>query len=155
MELNGSHVSYEAIRKALVRQSAEELRTSWQCRCLAEATGRVAHVIMAVLRNEYNEHMPVLLRIAFPNFVDVSLPTLIGCAAIARNGKVICRIMKRDHSLDVEAIYDSQEQLRVEVARLADTLKLLDTERVALFEAVQRWVVMDARIDHMGERKAS
>jgi hypothetical protein len=36
---------------------------------------------------------------------------------------------------------------------LADRLKLPDAERLQFTAAVQKWVVADLRVDHLGRRK--
>lgn len=141
-------------KQALAKMAAEQLRVGWQCQCLRGARGRVGAVIMAVLFNEYADHMPVLLRVAFPGFIDIALPQFTGCAAIAKNGKVICGLIDRDRNKRVEVVYDSDDEMVGDMRRLADRLKLNDTDRIALMAAVKRWVVMDARVNHLGEKVA-
>ncbi len=134
----------------------KELRDSWQCRCLAESQNKLWRVVLAVLAHNFADALLVLFKVTYPHFAGLKRPLLLGGATIERNGKITCDVMK-DGASEVErdVIYDSQDELVAEFRRLADKLELSDIDRLAMITAVQKWVVADLRIDHMGRKLAS
>jgi hypothetical protein len=134
---------------------AGQIEEMWQCRALRASDGRMRQVMLVMLAKEYAAAMPVLLRVAFPGFVDLSLPMLVGYATIVWSGRMLCDLMDRDGIIKKETIYDSVEEFIAEARRLADGLKLNDKDRYEMFTVLQKWVVADHRINHEGRRLAS
>lgn len=145
------------------RRHAQDLRNTWQARCLAESRGRAAAVVLAVLFHNYRDAMQVLLRVVYPKaplarngWTEIARPFLYGGATITADGKVVCGMIDGDGQKVPNALlYESEFKLIWEMLKLADRLVLTDAERIELTEAVKRWVVADRRINHMGERRAS
>lgn len=143
-----------------VQRHAQDLRNTWQARCLAEATGKQAAVVMAVLFHNYLPAMQIMLRVVFPKaplarngWVEISRPFLYGSATIVNTGKVVCGMVdKMGRKIPNALIFDREAQLISMFRKLADHLKLNDAERVEMTEAVKRWVVADRRVNHMGEK---
>lgn len=123
----------------------------WQCRALVEAKrrgGNVAVALLSVLAHNYDDAMPVLLRVAFPGFTSIEAPFLCSAGRVAKNGVVMADVVNRDGTITKNVgIYRNEMALRDNFRRLADTLSLTDAERIEMFKAVQRWVVADTRID--------
>lgn len=143
-----------------IKRHAQDLRNTWQARCLAAASGKEAAVIMAVLFHNYLPAMQILLRVVFPaapiagnGWTEIARPFLYGGATIDGAGRVGCGMVTKDgRKVPNALIFDREAQLVSMFRRLADRLKLDDTERVEMTEAVKRWVVADRRINHLGER---
>lgn len=138
--------------RLLLHKHAQELRDTWQCRCLAESTGKLRAVVLSVLMHSYTQAVPILLRVAFPGFRDIMRPFIASAATIILNGKVGCEIVPKSGIRSWMVIYDSEGELIKDFRDLADRLKLRDAERIELTAAVKRWVVADLRVNHMGEQ---
>ena len=139
----------------LLSLEAARLRDTWQGRALAEARGRTAAVLLAVIAAEWPTVLPTLLRVVFPGFIDIDRPFLRGYAQIAPSGAVICEMVDRDANVAVVPIYESKDRLLGDFRRLADRLKLKDEDRVTLFAVLGKWIVKDARVDHEVRKLAS
>ena len=137
------------------RKVAGQIEQMWQCRVLRASHGKLRQVVLVMLAKEYAAAMPVLLRVAFPGFVDLSRPMLIGYATIVWSGRMVCDLIEWDGTRKKETIYDSLDEYIGEVRRLADALKLDDADREQMFTVMQKWVVADHRINHEGRRLAS
>lgn len=133
---------------AIAAGHAQDLRDLWQARALALATGKTAAVLLSVLAHNYDDAMPVLLRVVFPGFTSITAPFFCSAARIAKTGDIVADCVNRDGSITKQAVvYRSQAEMRDEFRRLADRLKLADAERTELFKCAQRWVVADTRLD--------
>ena len=99
-----------------------------------------------MLAHSYYEAMDILVRICWPGF-KVEPPCLTGVARIAVTGNVVCNMWATHNIMreDVE-IFRNEGELIATFRGLADTLKLNDRDRRALFGAVQHWVSRDDRI---------
>lgn len=129
-------------------KEARELRETWQCRALAHAKGHTSTVLLSVLAHNYDDAMPVLLRVAFPGFTSIAPPFLCTAGKVAKTGAIVADVVQRDGRIRKQAaIYRNEAALRDDFRRLADQLKLNDADRVEMFKAVQRWVVADFRLD--------
>ena len=150
--MNGAQYSQEAV--ALRSRPAQQLRDDWQCRLLVECRGKTAAVALVMLANLYFEAMEVLLRIAFPNFVQIRPPLYTGHATIKRTGQVVCDYMDRDYNEYRNVIvYDSEDDLIKEFRDIADRLKFSDDDREAMFAMIKKWVSRDERIGPSVEHK--
>jgi hypothetical protein len=137
------------------KKVAGQIEQMWQCRVLRASHGKLRQVVLVMLAKEYAGAMPVLLRVAFPGFQDLSRPMLTGYATIVWSGHMVCDLMDRDGIIKRETIYGSVDEFIGEVRRLADLLKLNDKDREEMFVTLQKWVVADRRINHEGRRRAS
>lgn len=136
----------------LLHKHAQELRDTWQCRCLVEAKGKLGAVMLSVLMHSYTTAMPILLRVAFPGFRDINPPFFCSGATIVKTGKVVADMIDRFQMKHTNVpVFDSEADLIKQLRNLADRLKLNDRERVDLTEAVKRWVVADLRVNHLGQ----
>lgn len=143
-----------------VKRHAQDLRNTWQARCLAETKGKEAAVVLAVLFHNYLPAMQILMRVVFPTapiarngWVEISLPFYYGGAMIDKGGHIGCGMVTRDRRKIPNArIFDREAQLVSMFRKLADRLKLNDADRTEMTEAVKRWVVRDMRVNHEGER---
>ena len=135
------------------QRHAQDLRETWQARCLAEAKGRLAAMVLAVLMHSYPTAMQVLLRVVFPTapvgkggWVEVSPPFFWGPATILAGGAVVCKTIQKDRStVQNGLVYGSEEFLIKEMRDLADRLKLDDGDRNEMTESFKRWIVRDMR----------
>lgn len=133
---------------ALIAKHAQDLRGLWPCRAMVEAKGKLGMVLLSVLAHTFDEAMPVLLRVAFPGFIEPALPCLISAGRVAKSGAIVADMIDREGGKHTRCpIYPSETVLRDEFRRLADKLKLDDADRTELFKCVQRWVVADMRLD--------
>lgn len=130
---------------------AQDLRDTWQARCLAEAKGKTAAVVLIVLTMSYSTAIKTLLRVVFGRR-DIDRPYLASGAEIHLSGKLVCDIVERSGITRPVVIYDSIGELNRDMRDLADRLKLKDSERLEFTAAIQRWVVADHRVDHLGRK---
>lgn len=148
-QMNGAAYSKEAI--ALGSRHAQQLRDEWQCRLLVETDGKNRAVVMAMLANLYYEAMEVLLRVAFPGFMQVKPPVYTGFARILADGRVVCDYISRDRLLVKHAlVYDSEDEMIKQFRDIADRLKFADADRIKMFSDLKRWVSRDDRIKPEG-----
>lgn len=125
----------------------------WQGRALAAATGTTAAVLLSVLAHNYDDAMPVMLRVVKPITWDavhqtVRAPFLSSAGKVAKSGAVVADVVTASgHIIKEVALYLNETELRDDFRKLADRLRLRDDERVEMFKAVQRWVVADKRLD--------
>lgn len=136
-----------------IHDHAQKLRDSWQARVLAEAKGKTAAIVLIVLTMNYQSAVKTLLRVVFPGFRDIQRPFFCSGATILLNGKLICDLTEKSGLVRPVVIYDSTEAMNRDMRGLADRLKLSDAERLEFTAAIQKWVVADLRIDHLGRRK--
>lgn len=127
---------------------AQDLRDIWPGRALAAATGKTAAVLLSVLAHNYDDVLPVLLRVVFPGFKSIIAPFLCSAGKIAKNGSIVADMVTKNGVIKKQTpLYRSELELRDDFRRLADSLKFSDDERTEMFKAVQRWVVADMRLD--------
>lgn len=136
-----------------IEKMAGEFRDMWQGRALAAATGTTAAVLLSVLAHNYDDAMPIMLRVVKPITWDavhqtVRAPFLSSAGKVAKSGAIVADVVTANgHILKDMAMYLNETELRDDFRRLADRLRLRDDERVEMFKAVQRWVVADRRLD--------
>lgn len=130
-------------------RSAAELRETWQCRALiATRNHYVGMLVLSVLGHNYDDALPVLLRVAFPGFTSIATPFLCTAAKIDKTGAVVADMVAiTGEILKDQVLYSDELFLRDEFRKLADELKLNDRDRIEMFKCVQRWVVADRRLD--------
>ncbi len=135
--------------QATKRTLAFDLRGSWQGRALGGVQGPFRAVVMSVLAHTLEEAFVTLCAVVFPDF-DGSLtpPYLCSAAKVAKTGAIVADVVDRDGAIHKdEVIFDSELHMRDMFRRLADRMKLSDSDRVELFKYAQRWVVADRRLD--------
>lgn len=130
------------------QRHARELRDTWQGRVLLAAEGRLGAVVLSVLSHNFDDAMLPLLRICYPGFTSIVAPFLCSAGKVMKNGNVAADVVTSDgRILKFVKLFDGERQMRGAFRRLADKLKLADTDRAELFQAVRNWVVCDYRID--------
>jgi hypothetical protein len=132
---------------------AQKLRDTWQARALAETVGMTRAVVLVVLAEAYSSVIMTLLRVVFPGFKDITRPFFSGGATIILNGKVVCEMTGKSGLKQKVVVFDSTDHMNREMRSIADRLKFTDAERLEFTAAIQRWVVADLRVDHLGHRK--
>lgn len=126
-----------------------EMRETWQVRALIAAKDRyVGLSLLSVLAHNYDEAMHVLMRVAFPGFQSITAPFLCTCGKVDKTGAVVADVVNPDGTITRDFdVYPNELYLRDDFRKLADKLKLNDTDRTEMFKCVQRWVVADRRLD--------
>lgn len=126
-----------------------DLRGSWQARSLAATDGKgLGMVVLSVLAHTYDEAMPTLLRVTFPGFTSIKAPFLCTAGKVSKSGHIVADMVTADGQIVKDApLYPNETSLRDTFRKLADRLKLSDSDRVEMFKCVQRWVVADRRLD--------
>jgi len=130
---------------------AQDLRDTWQARVLAEAKGKQAAVVLIVLCMSYSAAIKTLLRVVF-DIRDIQRPFFASGAEIQLSGKLVCDLVEKSGITHPVVVYDSTDELNRDMRDLADKLKLSDTERLEFTAAIQRWVVADHRVNHLGRK---
>ena len=133
------------------RRHSQDLRNTWQARCLAEAKGKTAAVVLIVLCMSYSTAIKTLLRVVF-NMRDIERPFFCSGAEVHLSGKLVCDLTEKSGITHPVVVYDSTDDLNRDMRDLADRLKLTDPERLEFTAAIQRWVVADHRVDHLGRK---
>lgn len=133
------------------KRHAQDLRETWQARIIAESTGKTRAVVLIVLTMSYSRAIQTLLRVN--GYRDIERPFLCSGATIALDGKLICDVTEKSGLVAPAVVYDSTDELNRDMRGLADRLKLTDRERLEFTAAIQKWVVADQRVDHLGKRK--
>lgn len=132
----------------LMYRHVQELRDLWQGKALAAAQGKLAAVMLSVLAHNYDEAMPILLRVIFPGFTSIRPPFYCNAARIAHNGAVVAHMIDRKgHLVRNSVIFKDEAEMQSELRALADQMTISDAERVEMFAAVRRWIVADFRQD--------
>jgi hypothetical protein len=138
----------DRVREDLVTRLAFDLMATWQARALVAARGKTAAVLLSVLAHNYDEQLLTLLKVAFPGFESISAPFLSSAGRVAKSGAIVADVVQRDGRIErQEVLYRNEIELRDDFRRLADALKLDDSDREQLFIAVKKWVVADHRLD--------
>ena len=138
----------DPVAKVIEAGLAFDLRVSWQARVLAEAKGQLGAAVLSVLSHNFDEAMPVLLRIVFPGFTSIAAPFYCTAAKVAKTGAVVADVVTKDGQIVKDAVvFRTEMEMQDQFRRLADRLKLSDAHRVEMFKCVQRWVVADRRLD--------
>lgn len=135
----------------LFRRPADELAERWEVRAMREARGKTSAVIIAVIAAEIPMALPILLKVAFPGFVDIMLPALIGYAFIRKDGAIMANMIDKERNLGLAKVYESEGELRGDFRKLADKINATDEERIEMFALLKKWIAADTRIDHEGK----
>lgn len=149
--MNGHDVDVRGI----IARHSEYLRCSWQGQLLANARGKMGACVMSMLAHSFEAVMPQLMEACFPGHEGVPLPFLRSCAKITQRGRIIANLLDKDMVTHIGfELFGSEAEMEGEFRKLADRLKFTDIDRVAMFDAVRRWIVADFRIDpNTGERE--
>lgn len=136
------------------RNVAFDLRGSWQVRAIGEAKGQTWMVLLSVLAHTYDHALLFMMPLVYPDF-DGSIPAphLTTAAKIDKTGAIVADVVNRYGVIKETMIYPTELHLRDDFRRLADRLKLGDSDRTELLKCVQRWVVADRRLDPAFDRK--
>ncbi len=139
---------------ALFSKEAQEIRDMWQSRALAAAGGKMRAVLTAVLAKEYHAAFTVMWRVTFGD-QDVPDSFIAGYGKVFPSGRVVADVMGSDRVKRPAVIFASPEAYTGAMRRLADRLKLKDTERAEFFGILSKWIVADMRVGPHGQRLAS
>jgi hypothetical protein len=126
-----------------------DLRASWQARALVETKGPARMVVMSVLAHTYDEAVFTLCALVFPDF-DGSLkpPFLTSAGKIDKSGAIVADMVDERGRIHKDLVlFPTEIGLRDAFRKLADRLKLNDSDRIELLKCAQRWVVADRRLD--------
>ncbi len=127
---------------------ADELEQSWQVKVLRRAHGRLYAVMLSVLAHNFDDAMPVLMRVAFKGFYSIQPPFLVSAGRIAKTGHVMADIVTKDGQIvRGQGFFRSTKDMEGQFRRLADRIRLSDAEREEMFAAIRNWVVADYRLD--------
>ncbi len=127
---------------------AFDLRASWQARALSEAKGQLGAVVLSVISHNYDEALPVLLRLVFPGFTSIAAPFYCTIAKIDKTGAVVADCVTKDGQIIKDSVvFRSESEMEGQFRRLADRLKLNDADRIEMFKCVQHWCPADRRLD--------
>lgn len=141
------------------RRHASEIQDSWQCRLLARAlrvhgqgiarpVDVMGAAVLSVLAHNFDDAMPVLLRIAHPGFQAIGVPFFCTAAKIAKTSHVMADLITKDgRRARNQVIFRNTKQMETKFRQLADAARLDDKDRAELFVAVKNWVVCDYRLD--------
>lgn len=114
----------------------------------AKNEGVIAAVALSVLAHNYDDALPVLLKVLFPGFESITPPFLCSAGKVDKSGAIVADLVERAGVITKNyRLYRDEIALRDDFRRLADQLKLGDAARAELFGAVKRWVVADRRLD--------
>jgi hypothetical protein len=142
------HSATPAIERLDARRHAQDLRECWQGRLLAHASGKIGAVALSILAHNYDDGLPILLRVVFPGFTSITAPFFCSAAKIVKTGHVCADMVNRDGRIIKNAvIFRDTRGMESELRRLADAVKLSDAERTEFFACAKRWVVADHRLD--------
>ena len=128
---------------------AFDLRASWQAKVLVGTTGPARMVVMSVLAHTYEDAVFTLCAVMFPDF-DGSLraPFLTTAAKLDKTGAIVADMVDERGKIHKDTVlFPTEIAMRDSFRRMADRLKLNDTDRIELFKCAQRWVVADRRLD--------
>lgn len=126
-----------------------DLRASWQARALVGTKGPARMVVMSVLAHTYDEAVFTLCAAVFPDF-DGSLkpPFLTSAGKIDKSGAIVADMVDERGRIHKDMVlFQTEIGLRDAFRKLADRLKLSDSDRIELLKCAQRWVVADRRLD--------
>ena len=129
--------------------SLEGIRSSWQVRLLLAAKGVDNAVVLSMLAHTLEDHELLrVMHVAYPGFVSISAPFLGSAGKVDKRGRVCADVIFDDRRpMRMQPLYRSETEFRDCMRRLADRLKLSDAERIEMFNAAQRWIVCDFRLD--------
>lgn len=109
--------------------------------------------VLSVLAHNFDDAMPVLLRIAHPGFHAIGVPFFCTAAKIAKTAHVMADLITKDgRRVTNQVIFRNTAQMRAKFRLLADAARLDDKDRVEFFAAIQAWVVCDYRLDPTMDR---
>lgn len=138
------------------KRHADELRDSWQGRLLtrsimvwdgvARPRDVIGMCVISLLHHNFDEAMPVML--ALHNARGWGAPYLVSAAKIAKNGAVMADFVNnRGFKFKNQSVFVDERAMEGAFRKIADELKFDDSDRIAMFDAVKRWIVCDYRLD--------
>ena len=129
---------------------ADDLRETWQVRMLVHTQYQpMGAFVLSMLAHHYDaEMLQVLLRIVVPRFNSIHTPFICSAGKVAKTGKVVADVVFRDEHIRKDtAIFNSLNDMRGKLRRLADKMRLDDDDRREFFTLARKWVVADRRLD--------
>ena len=130
---------------------ADEVRELWQARMLVHTHRRgIGAVVLSILAHYYDaDKLEILLKIVFPAFHSIKPPFICSAAKVDKTGAVIVDYVRRDNEPVRKdcVIFKSLDDMKGQLRRLADSMKLDDADRLEFFTLARKWVVADRRLD--------
>jgi len=115
-------------------------------RALGAARGKTGAVLLSVISHNYDDGLQAAVYTGAVKLV--AGPHLSSAARVQKNGAITADIERMDGRIDKQAVlYRNEIEMRDDFRRLADRLKLGDSDREQMFIALQNWVVADRRLD--------
>jgi len=126
-----------------------DLRGSWQARALTATTGAARMVMLSVLAHTLETAVVTLCFAAFADFDgSLPLPALTTAAKVDKSGAIVADMCDRRGRIHKDQVlFKTETEMRDAFRRLADRMKLSDTDRIEMFKYAQAWVVADRRLD--------
>lgn len=130
---------------------------SWQSRALrltVEVAPQLCRVLMSVFADNYDETMIFLLHAAFPGYNGLVAPFFCSNPKIDKAGHIVADLIDRDGlRIRNHVVFSDERQMEGIFRKLADRMKLSDTDRIDLFIALRHWVKADQRLDPTFDRR--
>jgi len=131
------------------KRHAQDLRNTWQAQVLFATDKTIlGMVVQSVLAHHFDDALPTLFRLFWPEWTSISAPFLCSAAKIAKNGVIVADAVMANGTIVKDfGLFQNETGLRDTFRYLSDRLKLSDDDRRELFWCVQKWVVADRRLD--------
>lgn len=134
----------------------EAVLATWQARVLRGTRGKLGHVLLQAMKNEYigvtETSWATLLRWINRPY---GYPRFVGHARVEQSGRVTSMTLQPDFSFQRVSVYRNKDEFVGDMRMVADALKLSDLERVEMFALLGRWIPEDRTVGVHGEKLAS
>lgn len=141
------------IDRLIFNRHHDELRQYWQARLLLhlheKGDRQLAAVTLSIIAHAYPfDAVVTLMKVCFPGFENIRPPFYSSAGKIMKGGEIAADLRRADGSTVRHAlVFKDKRAYEAAFRTLADELGLADTDRVAMFEAVKKWLVADFRLD--------
>jgi len=110
----------------------------------------IGAVVLSILAHYYDaDKLEILLKIVFPRFHSIKPPFICSAGKVAKTGAVVADVVLRDNEPVRKdcVIFKNLDKMKGQLRKLADRMKLDDTDRLEFFTLARKWVVADRRLD--------
>jgi hypothetical protein len=119
--------------------------------CIRVPSNELQAICLSIIAHCFDDTdaVPVLLRVLFPDFQTLAPPFICSIAHVDKAGRVVADIVARNgwERRRNTVLFLSLDDLKTQMRKVADTLKLNDVDRVEFFKCVQAWCMADHRLD--------